>query len=463
MEKLRLAIMSKVRNNIARAQATQVKSYNRRHAGVALKVGSKVWKKNMRDASRKEKLKDKWRGPYTITAVTEMGGYYLKDSQSHALKRVVPPQQVKPYLELTDDEADTQPDPEALPSTDATAPSAPKKNNRKKRAKKVIPPSDSEDDFDDEPTQKKKRVTPKIRAMASNVKSNTSATASTVKSNTGANTSATASTVKSNTGATASTVNPDTSLTSSVSNHPLASSTPKRDPTGDSAVDITGLDDTLLETGVKNPFGKMSVDEIPLKTDINTDSDSDCQPQTHLDKPGNDMYFNPLNIDDRAKAALSFGMKLSLKSALKYMGVGKQLHDNEPPRKWEIVAGDGHCFFRSISFLLTGRECFHTTLRQVLMSMIENPITFNKLRQYVPVKFKNGKDYVRQKRMRGTGWATEVELFAVAQLTGFDVVVYSASGHWLRHAASGDSAVSSEFAFYLDNRTGDHYNPITHV
>ena len=44
----------------------------------------------MRDASHKQKMKNKYTGPYQITGISSNGQYYLKDKYSHQLKRPVP-------------------------------------------------------------------------------------------------------------------------------------------------------------------------------------------------------------------------------------------------------------------------------------------------------------------------------------------------------------------------------------
>ena len=59
-----------------------------------LKVGEKVLKRNMRDASHKQKMKKSIQVPTKITGISSNGQYYLKDKYSHQLKRPVPANQL---------------------------------------------------------------------------------------------------------------------------------------------------------------------------------------------------------------------------------------------------------------------------------------------------------------------------------------------------------------------------------
>ena len=64
---------------------------NVRNVGVKFKVGDKVLKMNIKDATRLEKLRKKYVGPYMIRDNAPSGNYYLTDRFSHDLKKPVPP------------------------------------------------------------------------------------------------------------------------------------------------------------------------------------------------------------------------------------------------------------------------------------------------------------------------------------------------------------------------------------
>ena len=94
LEQICKQAFSQASQNIKKAQKHQAKNYNVRHCGgTPFKVGEKVLKRNMRDASHKQKMKNKYTGPYQITGISSNGQYYLKDKYSHQLKRPVPANQ----------------------------------------------------------------------------------------------------------------------------------------------------------------------------------------------------------------------------------------------------------------------------------------------------------------------------------------------------------------------------------
>ena len=98
MLSIRQQVLVEVAGNIKKAQHTQSKYYNKIHNTKLLKIGLKVLKRNLKDASRKETLVQKWSAhPYTITGISECGNVYIKDICGKVHKRSVPPNQLKSY------------------------------------------------------------------------------------------------------------------------------------------------------------------------------------------------------------------------------------------------------------------------------------------------------------------------------------------------------------------------------
>ena len=72
MLSIRQQVLVEVAGNIKKAQQTQSKYYNRIQNTKPLKIGQKVLKRNLKDASRKKKLVQKMSAlPYTITGISE--------------------------------------------------------------------------------------------------------------------------------------------------------------------------------------------------------------------------------------------------------------------------------------------------------------------------------------------------------------------------------------------------------
>ena len=85
-----------------------------------------------------------------------------------------------------------------------------------------------------------------------------------------------------------------------------------------------------------------------------------------------------------------------------------------------------------------------------------------KLRSYIPQEFSTGNEYVKATQMNlPTTWATEVELFTCAQLSGKDVVCYFGK-QWLRYPASGNQKKPARNAFFIANY-GQHFTAVVGV
>ena len=70
LEQICKNIFRQTSENIKKAQKHQAKCYNAKRSGTPFKIGEKVLKRNMRDASHKAKMQNKYTGPYQITGMS---------------------------------------------------------------------------------------------------------------------------------------------------------------------------------------------------------------------------------------------------------------------------------------------------------------------------------------------------------------------------------------------------------
>ena len=147
------------------------------------------------------------------------------------------------------------------------------------------------------------------------------------------------------------------------------------------------------------------------------------------------IKFRPLSLFCRKLAGLQLGVHVGRKSGLRpvkltYTGEGLICSDNFIEHN---ILGDGNCFFRTISYLLLGQEVKHDVIRARIVDYIMDPNNIDKLRSYIPQYYPSGEAYIQGEAMADlTTWATEVELFACAQLSGKDIVCYC-HRTWLRY------------------------------
>ena len=173
------------------------------------------------------------------------------------------------------------------------------------------------------------------------------------------------------------------------------------------------------------------------------------------------IKFRPLSLFCRKSAGLQLGVHVGRKSGLRpvrltYTGVGLICSDNFIEHNMD----DGNCFFGTISYLLLGQEVKHDVILARIIDYIMDPNNFDKMRSYIPQHYPSGEAYMQGETMADlTAWATEVELFACAQLCGKDIVCYC-HRRWLKYPASGNPRKPIRSAFFIANKNGNHFNPV---
>ena len=143
-----------------------------------------------------------------------------------------------------------------------------------------------------------------------------------------------------------------------------------------------------------------------------------------------------------------------------FVGIGNVLL--KPPVVTVSARADRACFFHSMSILLSGRDIYSSILWHVLWNYISNPIKYPFLKSYIPPIYKSGWKYVVTTNMCNFhSWATEVEIFAFAQISCFEIYVYTSHKNWALYQSDPNS--KSERAFYQSNRSGYHFDPVLNV
>lgn len=132
------------------------------------------------------------------------------------------------------------------------------------------------------------------------------------------------------------------------------------------------------------------------------------------------------------------------------------------------IRGDGNCLFRSLSYMITGSEEFHFTLRTLTVNHMDSIDTL--LQQHLPRKTSSVVDYVQSSGMRQEGtWGTDVEIYTAAHMLQTNIYVYSAYGpdqlKWMCHSPTDiDHALqTSDRSIYLYHIDGNHYEVVRSV
>ena len=138
---------------------------------------------------------------------------------------------------------------------------------------------------------------------------------------------------------------------------------------------------------------------------------------------------------------------------------------NQSPSKIHVLKGDGNCFFRSISFLLTGSENQHLSIRKMVVEHMNNSSQFSeRLNGYLNSKCH---EYIRSNKMNENGtWATDAEILSTANLLELDISVWSYSGEqlgWLRYPFSFTLETYTQFTLLLVNEHNLHFDAVIAV
>ena len=110
---------------------------------------------------------------------------------------------------------------------------------------------------------------------------------------------------------------------------------------------------------------------------------------------------------------------------------------------WKIL-GDGNCFFRALAFLVTGSQDDHIEFRTLITTYIAHNAGL--MSCYIGHS-QSVNDYLQQTNMHSPSvWATEVEIFAAANMLGTSIFVFTKCGQnykWLKFTNSSSADNSS--------------------
>ncbi|XP_062577465.1 uncharacterized protein LOC134239308 [Saccostrea cucullata] len=128
------------------------------------------------------------------------------------------------------------------------------------------------------------------------------------------------------------------------------------------------------------------------------------------------------------------------------------------------IQRDGNCFFRAISFCLTGVEDYHYLIRSaVCQHLLHNTKLFE---TFVRPAERSVKNHLSLTDMSKDGsWATETEILALCHLLSTDVHTYT-ENHWItysRRLIEPTTNVQSLGSIYLDHENQNHYNVVVTV
>ena len=148
---------------------------------------------------------------------------------------------------------------------------------------------------------------------------------------------------------------------------------------------------------------------------------------THF-KEAVQVLFKPVNMSWQFRKSGLLGLPV-----LKCHSWRPASHPIGFPNHVKSIGGDGNCFFRCLSFVVTGSEEYHAIIRSSIVShMLKNPD--------VMLTGRDTCTYIQDSQMARSGtWASENEIYGASHLLKTDIYVYSQYGRthkWMNHSGT---------------------------
>ena len=209
-----------------------------------------------------------------------------------------------------------------------------------------------------------------------------------------------------------------------------------------------------------------SCSDHPSKEVVQDDSNTVEEPEGDTvdvvnETPSSHMVFHPINADWQESHKGVFQLSFATTKLIPVdSGAKRIVATTTGPSLRHPTLGDGNCFFRAMSSLVTGEETYHTFIRG-------QTCTFLQKHSEGMIGITQKSNYLQQSRMFEDGvWATEVEVFACATMLNTNIYVYTQSGkqrQWLKHEPVEklvtENLPATNRALYLANMF-QHFEPV---
>ncbi|XP_038062442.1 uncharacterized protein LOC119732934, partial [Patiria miniata] len=221
----------------------------------------------------------------------------------------------------------------------------------------------------------------------------------------------------------------------------------------DDDLGICGCDETLKGTC-------SSSSTVQINKDVEHDVEI-----IQTNQPVN-LKFVPLVYDHKIVLCEKFGIT---KLCLDRHEISKICEKLSKPDSVKTIQGDGNCFYRAISYAISGTEDNHMQLRLAIVHhLLENAAQF---RCCLREGYRTVQEYVTNARLCNNGtWATEVEIIVTAHMLDVGIYTYDDANRckWYLFSSSyacpgraSDSSVKS--GIYLHHKNQIHYDLVTSV
>ena len=193
------------------------------------------------------------------------------------------------------------------------------------------------------------------------------------------------------------------------------------------------------------------MDEESIYIDDDDTSD-DCMITEHEQST---MLFCPLTLEERKELCnlVNITILSQIECGNPITGV-----DMREPCRTIPIEGDGNCFFRSVAYVLSGRENDH---RKIRLAVVKHMRAKSEIYQpFLRAGYESVEQYITQSRMWYVRtWATELEILASSDLLGHDICIFS-DNRWVTYSRSQicNEHVPTSTCVYLYHKDENHYD-----
>ena len=128
------------------------------------------------------------------------------------------------------------------------------------------------------------------------------------------------------------------------------------------------------------------------------------------------------------------------------------------------TSADGNCLFRALSYVITGRQVYHSQMRARIVNHMKHIENF-----LLPHINSSLDSYLANSQMARNGvWGTEIEILSAASLLSTDIFVYTQFGDvgkWLKFSRTMIDGKKPEnsCSIYLNHSNAIHYDVVQDV
>ena len=202
-------------------------------------------------------------------------------------------------------------------------------------------------------------------------------------------------------------------------------------------------------------------DLIRLANDVETNPGPNIgyvNPEKTLPTP---CVFTPNNERSQSFMCSVMNLPLVVQHAVK---PSKKL--GKPSKLSQRILNDGNCLFRAFSYVITGRQVYHTKVREQIINHMRH------IEHFLLPHMKTSLDSylaTRRSHMARNGvWGTDIEILSAASLLSTDVFVYTKIGDtykWQQFSRTmlDGKKPENDCSIYLNHSNGIHYDVVLDV